>query len=222
MNTRRQFLITAPLTVLGAAVGVRRRSAGRHRSDARGRLRARRRRSAPGRRPGRRFPPSTFAEAEKLVQVTMTPGRARDGGSELAAGRWRRCLERRAGPRKVALGADSRARHAVEPGDCRRACGRVARSSSSAAGPSACRCPPSDADIAFAPGDAAVALDRGEGAHLRASDRASICGGSSSSIRSCAASSRSRRNARSRRRRRPTLKSRPGDIAGRCTAFRMA
>ena len=46
--------------------------------------------------------PATFAEAEKLMQVTMTPAERQQ-----AADSWRRSLapylERRAGPRKVAI-----------------------------------------------------------------------------------------------------------------------
>ena len=49
--------------------------------------------------------PATFAEAEKLVQVTMTPAER-----EMAAESWRKSLapllERRTGPRKVALEPD--------------------------------------------------------------------------------------------------------------------
>src|SRR5437764_14996301 len=49
--------------------------------------------------------PATFAEAEKLTQVTMTPA-----DREMAAATWQRSmapfLERRVGPRKVALRPD--------------------------------------------------------------------------------------------------------------------
>ena len=59
--------------------------------------------TAPGSGPD--VSPATFAEAEKLVQVTMT-----DAEREMAAGNWRRMmaplLERRVGPRKVALEPD--------------------------------------------------------------------------------------------------------------------
>jgi Asp-tRNA(Asn)/Glu-tRNA(Gln) amidotransferase A subunit family amidase len=104
MNTRRQFLITAPLVALGAAVACR----GEQQSAAV---------SAPPGTPG--APPtfgtgpvsgpavsaSTFAEAEKLAQVTMSPAER-----EMAAASWQRSmapfLERRVGPRKVALQSD--------------------------------------------------------------------------------------------------------------------
>jgi len=100
VNTRRQFLITAQMGMLGTAVACR--------SD----------RSAPGSAPpatpgapptfgtapvtGPPVSPSTFAEAEKLAQVTMSPAER-----EMAAGNWRRqmapVLERRVGPRKITL-----------------------------------------------------------------------------------------------------------------------
>jgi Asp-tRNA(Asn)/Glu-tRNA(Gln) amidotransferase A subunit family amidase len=102
MNTRRQFLITAPLAALGAASC---------RSEPQSS-----RASAPPATAG--APPTfgtgplsgppvsaaTFAEAEKLFQVTMTPAER-----DLAAASWRRSmaplLERRTGPRKSALDA---------------------------------------------------------------------------------------------------------------------
>jgi Asp-tRNA(Asn)/Glu-tRNA(Gln) amidotransferase A subunit family amidase len=100
MNTRRRFLITAPLGVVGAAIACNREPpAGTPPSTA-----------TPGAPPtfatapasGPEVSASTFGEAEKLMQVTMT-GAER----EMAAGSWRRAmaplLERRTGPRKVAL-----------------------------------------------------------------------------------------------------------------------
>ena len=103
MNTRRQFLITAPLTVLGAAVACRREP-----QPAAGSTPP----TTPGAPPtwgtapavGPPVTPSTFAEAEKLAQVTMTASER-----EMAAASWRQSmaplLERRVGPRKVALEA---------------------------------------------------------------------------------------------------------------------
>jgi Asp-tRNA(Asn)/Glu-tRNA(Gln) amidotransferase A subunit family amidase len=103
MNTRRQFLITAPIAALGAAASCRREQTQQGATAA-----------APPATPG--APPtfgtgpvsgpevsaSTFAEAEKLAQVTMSPAER-----EMMAASWRRSmapqLERRAGPRKVAL-----------------------------------------------------------------------------------------------------------------------
>src|SRR6267143_1354281 len=101
MNTRRQFLITAPLGVLGAGLACR----GEQQSATV---------SAPPTTPGApptfgtapvsgpAVSPSTFAEAEKLAQVTMSAAER-----ELAAASWPRSmaplLERRVGPRKIAL-----------------------------------------------------------------------------------------------------------------------
>ncbi len=102
MNTRRQFLIRAPIALIGAAAACRNEQSGAPATQstpgapvAFG--------TAPG--TGPEVTASTFAEAEKLMQVTMTaPER------EMAAGTWRRTLapylERRVGPRKVALEPD--------------------------------------------------------------------------------------------------------------------
>jgi Asp-tRNA(Asn)/Glu-tRNA(Gln) amidotransferase A subunit family amidase len=102
MNTRRQFLIRAPLGFLVAAAACREQSqtaaptattAGAPPTFA----------SAPGVGPD--VTPATFAEAEKLVQVTMSTAER-----EQAASTWRSTmapyLERRTGPRRVALDAD--------------------------------------------------------------------------------------------------------------------
>jgi Asp-tRNA(Asn)/Glu-tRNA(Gln) amidotransferase A subunit family amidase len=94
MNTRRQFLITAPLGVLGAAVAY-----GGEQAPA-----------TPGAPPtfasapevGPDVTSATFAEAGKLVRVTMSPDQRTQ-----AAGSWRRAMaplmERRAGPRTVEI-----------------------------------------------------------------------------------------------------------------------
>jgi Asp-tRNA(Asn)/Glu-tRNA(Gln) amidotransferase A subunit family amidase len=102
VNTRRQFLITAPLGALASAVAC-----GNDMQTVPGS-------PAPPATPG--APPtfgagpvsgppvssSTFAEAEKLVQVTMSPAER-----DMAAASWPRSLapllERRVGPRKIAL-----------------------------------------------------------------------------------------------------------------------
>jgi len=102
MNTRRQFLIRAPLSALVVA------------AVARGETLSADPQAPPVTTPG--APPTfgtgvgagpvvtaaTFAEAEKLVQVTMTPAERQQ-----AAGSWRESmapyLERRTGPRKVAI-----------------------------------------------------------------------------------------------------------------------
>ena len=101
MNTRRQFLITAPMGAIAAAAACRdnRQSpeAGTPAVPA----------GAPptfgtGPVSGPPVSPATFAEAEKLAQVTMTPAER-----DMAAASWQRSmapfLERRVGPRKVAI-----------------------------------------------------------------------------------------------------------------------
>jgi Asp-tRNA(Asn)/Glu-tRNA(Gln) amidotransferase A subunit family amidase len=104
MNTRRQFLIRAPLGVLVAATALKEPlSAGAQTPSPTPP-------ATPGAPPtfgtgagsGPAVTPATFAEAEKLVQVTMTPAERQQ-----AADSWRtslaQYLERRTGPRKVAL-----------------------------------------------------------------------------------------------------------------------
>jgi Asp-tRNA(Asn)/Glu-tRNA(Gln) amidotransferase A subunit family amidase len=104
VNTRRNFLIKAPLGLLGVAAASRTEPQNTPPP------------SAPAPAPPAGAPPTfgtappagppvsaaTFAEAEKLVQVTMTPAER-----EMAAKAWRSSLasmlERRVGPRRVAL-----------------------------------------------------------------------------------------------------------------------
>lgn len=98
MNSRRQFLIRAPLSLVAAAAACR----GHQQETAPP--------PPPGAPPtfgtapevGPTVSPSTFAEAEKLVQVEMT-----GADREMAAANWRQSMaaliERRVGPRKVAL-----------------------------------------------------------------------------------------------------------------------
>jgi Asp-tRNA(Asn)/Glu-tRNA(Gln) amidotransferase A subunit family amidase len=149
MNTRRQFLITAPLGILGSSVACRGRQqatpevstlpATPGAPPAFG--------TAPGAGPA--VSSSTFAEAEKLAQVTMSAAER-----EMAAASWRRSmapqLERRTGPRKVPL--DSQIAPATRwnpvlaearPGPTR---DQFVRSKSDSA-----PLPSRDADIAFAP-----------------------------------------------------------------------
>ncbi len=97
MTLRRQFLIKAPLSLLAVASASR-----AEQSDV----------PPPGAPPtfgtlpavGPEVSPTTFAEAEKLVQVTMTAGER-----QMAAESWRTSmaalLERRTGPRKLMLEA---------------------------------------------------------------------------------------------------------------------
>jgi Asp-tRNA(Asn)/Glu-tRNA(Gln) amidotransferase A subunit family amidase len=97
MTQRRNFLINAPLGLLAATTAVRAQVAGPDTPPA----------GAPptfGATPavGPEVSPATFAEAEKLMQVSMTPAQR-----AMAAGSWRVSLastmERRTGPHKVAL-----------------------------------------------------------------------------------------------------------------------
>lgn len=99
MKFRREFLIKAPLGLLAVATAARAEPAPQD--------------PPPGAPPtfgatpavGPEVSPSTFAEAEKLVQVTMTPAQR-----AMAAKSWRVSMasmqERRSGPRKLALEAD--------------------------------------------------------------------------------------------------------------------
>jgi len=101
MNTRRQFLIRAPLGVLVVAAACRKQAPPANSQSTP---------TAPGAPPtfgtgvgsGPPVSPETFAEAEKLMQVTMTPAERQQ-----AADSWRSSLapylERRTGPRKVAI-----------------------------------------------------------------------------------------------------------------------
>jgi Asp-tRNA(Asn)/Glu-tRNA(Gln) amidotransferase A subunit family amidase len=106
MNTRRKFLISAPIGVLGVAAACRPESQRPTPTAATPSTPP----STPGAPPtfgtgpvsGPPVTPATFVEAEKLAQVTMKPA-----DREIAAATWRQSmaplLERRTGPRKVAL-----------------------------------------------------------------------------------------------------------------------
>jgi Asp-tRNA(Asn)/Glu-tRNA(Gln) amidotransferase A subunit family amidase len=103
MNTRRQFLIRAPLGFLVTAAACRGEAPP---PPSQGTA------ATPGAPPtfgtgagsGPEVTPATFAEAEKLMQVTMTAAER-----EQAASSWRTSmapyLERRTGPRKIAIAA---------------------------------------------------------------------------------------------------------------------
>ncbi len=103
MNTRRQFLIQAPIGLLGVVAACKG-------GESLPQTPAAAPPTTPGAPPtfgtapaaGPAVSTATFAEAEKLAQVTMTPAER-----EMAAKSWRRSmaamLERRTGPRKVAL-----------------------------------------------------------------------------------------------------------------------
>ena len=148
MNTRRQFLITAPLGVLGAALACRREQPGTSGSTPA---------ATPGAPPtfgtspkaGPAVQASTFAEAETLAQVTMTAAER-----DMAAASWRQSmaplLERRVGPRKIALDPQVAPATRWNPVLGGESAGpsrdRFVRSKSDAVG-----LPAGDADIAFAP-----------------------------------------------------------------------
>ena len=93
--------------------------------------------------------PATFAEAEKLVQVELTPAERPDGGQ--LARSMAPLLERRTGPRKVAL--EPELAPATRWNPCSRAAThRSARATASSRSPGPRRpLPARDEDIAFAP-----------------------------------------------------------------------
>src|SRR5205823_9460752 len=104
MNSRRQFLIQAPVALLGAVAACR---VDEQKPGAGGTTSAS---PTPGAPPafntappvGPEVSPATFSEAEKLVQVHMT-----DAQRQMMAKSWRTSmaalLERRTGPRKITL-----------------------------------------------------------------------------------------------------------------------
>jgi Asp-tRNA(Asn)/Glu-tRNA(Gln) amidotransferase A subunit family amidase len=106
MNSRRQFLIQAPVALLGAAAACR---GAEQKPGAGGTTSAT---PTPGAPPafntappvGPEVTPASFAEAEKLVQVQLS-----DAQRQMMAKSWRTSmaalLERRTGPRKIALEA---------------------------------------------------------------------------------------------------------------------
>jgi hypothetical protein len=148
MNTRRKFLITAPMGAIAVAAGCR--------SEPQS--------AAPGSAPTTAGAPptfgtgpisgppvsaSTFAEAQKLARVTMTQSER-----EMAAATWPRSmaplLERRTGPRKVSIDATvapaTRWNPMLDPGRASSTRDTFVRSS-----PANLPLPATDADIAFAP-----------------------------------------------------------------------
>jgi Asp-tRNA(Asn)/Glu-tRNA(Gln) amidotransferase A subunit family amidase len=151
MNTRRQFLISAPLTFLVAATACRNETQPPANSQTGQSPPA----GAPptfgtGKGSGPAVSPETFAEAEKLVQVELTPAERQQ-----AADSWRESmapyLERRTGPRKVSIEAtDTPATlwNPVIPGlvTALPSTDRFVRSKDEGAA-----LPSSDDDIAFAP-----------------------------------------------------------------------
>jgi Asp-tRNA(Asn)/Glu-tRNA(Gln) amidotransferase A subunit family amidase len=106
MNTRRQFLVQAPIGLAGFIASCKGRT-------TKGTAPGTAAEPAPGTPPafatappvGPEVSPATFAEAEKLVQFPMS-----EAEREQAARTWRKSmaalLERRTGPRKVPLGPE--------------------------------------------------------------------------------------------------------------------
>src|SRR5215472_6758114 len=103
MNTRRQFLITAPIAVLVTATACRRQTPSAN-SPAAPETAGAPPTFGSGAGAGPPVTPDTFAEAEKLMQVTMSPAERQQ-----AADTWRtslaQYLERRTGPRQVGISA---------------------------------------------------------------------------------------------------------------------
>ncbi|HEX8944210.1 MAG TPA: amidase [Gemmatimonadaceae bacterium] len=147
MNSRRQFLIRAPLGLIGAVAACR----GEEQKEQKA---ATPPAGAPptfGASPevGPEVSPETFAEAQKLVQVQMS-----DADRRMAAASWRKSmasmLERRTGPRKIALEptlAPGTQWNPVLPGEKAGPAREVFVASKLDPGP----LPASDAEIAFAP-----------------------------------------------------------------------
>jgi Asp-tRNA(Asn)/Glu-tRNA(Gln) amidotransferase A subunit family amidase len=149
MNTRRQFLISAPLGLLVAAAACRTEEPPANSQPTPQTA------GAPptfgtGKGSGPAVTPATFAEAEKLMQVTLTPAERQQ-----AADSWRESmapyLERRTGPRKVSIeAADAPATlwNPALPGllSSSPSADRFVRSKDEGAA-----LPSSDEDIAFAP-----------------------------------------------------------------------
>ena len=144
MNTRRQFLITAAMGGLTVAACERQQPpAGAPTTPGAPPAFG----TAPG--TGPEVSARTFAEAEKLAQVSMT-----DAERDVAASNWRRLMaslvERRVGPRTVALEPHlhpaTRWDPRIAPGSNGPANDRFVRTGSTNA-----PLPQNDADIAFAP-----------------------------------------------------------------------
>ena len=161
MNSRRNFLIQAPVALLGAVAACRaeEQKPGAGATTAAG--------PTPGAPPafntappvGPEVSPTTFAEAEKLVQVQMT-----DAQRQMMTKSWRTSmaalLERRTGPRKIALEPTLAPATRWEPASIKEAKGgavlageptqsaadRFVRSAADSA-----PLPANDADIAYAP-----------------------------------------------------------------------
>jgi len=147
MDSRREFLVQAPVVLLGALAACRQQEGGSTQTSA----------PTPGAPPAFNTAPPvgpevssrTFAEAERLMQVSLTEAQRAQ-----AAGSWRTSmaalLERRAGPRRATLAPDLAPATVWNPVLPGMAAGprrdRFVRSSGDP-GP----LPANEADIAFAP-----------------------------------------------------------------------
>ena len=146
MNSRRQFLLTAPLGLLGAVAACRDDHAAQKSGEPTAGAPPAFNTAPPV---GPEVSPATFAEAEKLAQVTLTQQQR-----AMASRSWRTSmaalLERRTGPRKLALEATLAPATRWNPASIAQASGPAAdHFVRSAADPGPL--PSSDEAIAFAP-----------------------------------------------------------------------
>jgi Asp-tRNA(Asn)/Glu-tRNA(Gln) amidotransferase A subunit family amidase len=148
MNTRRHFLITAHMGALAAIAGCSGQESATQSTAPPGTA------GAPptfgtGPVTGPPVSATTFAEAEKLAQVSMTPA-----DREMAAASWQRTmaplLERRVGPRKVSLDPDIAPATLWSPSSLA-ASSATPRDVFVRSADESMPLPSSDADIAFAP-----------------------------------------------------------------------
>jgi Asp-tRNA(Asn)/Glu-tRNA(Gln) amidotransferase A subunit family amidase len=155
MNTRRQFLITAPLGALAAAVACREQSAPDTTAAPTPSAQTPSTPGAPptfGAGPGSGPPvsPETFVEAEKLAQFPMTPAERQQ-----AATSWRTSmapyLERRVGPRTLAIAATDAPGTLWNPAIPGVTIAQIARDRVVRTPFDRAPLPASDVDIAFAP-----------------------------------------------------------------------
>ena len=171
MNTRRQFLLTAPLGVLAAtsACGTPGpSSSGPTPMSSSCRVTLDPRRAADLRHGTGQRAAGVGGDVRRSGEAGAGHDAARGsraGGVELAAiaGAAARAADRAAQGRARAGG---RARHDLDAVAHRRASGRRRATRSCAAAPAPRPLPSSDADIAFAPVTRALALDRAEAAHV--------------------------------------------------------
>lgn len=151
MNTRRQFLIRAPIGLLGAAAACRGEEQGSATATSGGTPSTPGAPVAFGTAPvmGPEVTATTFAEAAKLAQVTHS-----DAERAMMVESWRRTLastmERRSGPRKVALAPELSPATTWDPAQAV-AVAMPARERFVRAAVDPGPLPTSDDDIAFAP-----------------------------------------------------------------------